>query len=160
MRHALVRVGLALASAAALAACRDSTATSSPAPEWRIYALQSVAGQPLPFVESASGGDTTTLLGEMLRLRTDGTAMRATTVRVVNGGTPTVSSYSGLWSYRTSGPQLTLDPICGPGALCIVGDSGTISDAEITLVSRARPDGPVWRYARAISDPAAVGGDR
>ena len=76
MRHALVRVGLALASAAALAACRDSTATSSPAPEWRIYALQSVAGQPLPFVESASGGDTTTLLGEMLRLRTDGTAWR------------------------------------------------------------------------------------
>lgn len=160
MRRAFVRLGVALSLAVALAACRDSTGTTQPAPEWRIYVLQSVAGQPLPFVEYASGSDTTTLLGEMLRLRTDGTAMRATTVRVVNGGTPTVSSYSGLWSYRASGTQLTLDPICGPGALCIMGDSGTISDAELTLVSRARPDGPAWRYTRAISDPPAVAGER
>ena len=63
MRHASVRIALAFAVASAPAACGGDSTTGPPVTA-RVYVLQSLNGQPLPYLEFASGADTTVLLNE------------------------------------------------------------------------------------------------
>jgi hypothetical protein len=153
MRHAFVRVVYALAlvgSGAAVAACGGNTDVSTGPPvAGRVYVLQSVNGQPLPYDVFASGGDTTAVLNETITLRDDGTATRAQTIRTVsNGGPGTLSTSVGHYTYTVSGTEIVLQYSCPGGAMCIAAPRGTITDVELALLVGGTTESPTWRYTR------------
>lgn len=155
MRHAFVRrAAIALAIAGVAAACgRDSTAPKT-VPEFRSYVLTGVDDGPLPYYRQATtAGDTVAVLAETLALRTDGTATRSSIVRtVVAGGSATTGTATAEYSYQVSGAQLTLVPKCPPGALCVRGETGTMTASGLTLQQIDSPGAPVLRYTLMMPD--------
>jgi hypothetical protein len=148
------RVALVLLCTGAAAACGHSDPTPPPASESATYLLKNIDGQGLPvIVQANAGGDTLTVIGEGLTLGPNGRATRTRTVRqVVAGGAPTVTTSSGQYTYQLTGTQITLAPVCPPGAASVRGESGTISAAALSLATEGVAGAPVWGYTRIGPD--------
>ncbi|HET7458760.1 MAG TPA: hypothetical protein VFJ74_14020 [Gemmatimonadaceae bacterium] len=153
MPHTLVRrAALTFAVLGTLAACNHDSTGPKVVPEYRSYVLQSVGGAPLPYYQEATtAGDTVTILAETVSLRTDGTATRTSLVRtVVGGGSGSTGTQSGTFGYQISGSQITLVPQCGPGANCIPGFGGTITDGQLSFRAINQPEAPLYVYGRIL----------
>lgn len=151
MHRALVRAALALAVAGAATACGDES-TTQPITTTRYYLLKSIDGKPLPYnLEADPAAPKVFVVYDGLTLRADGTASRTRTIREVTASMDQTTTQTGSYTYQLSGTRITLLPNCPPGAMCVPGEEGTISDSQLTL-NLDSPTAKVWTYARMMPD--------
>ena len=156
MRRDLVRIVVAIASlVGATAACSDA---AGPALVGREYGLETIDGQALPLIVSATtSGDTTWLIGEHVDFESGGRATRTSYYRAVVGSGPgTITQSGSTYAYQVRGAQVSLQPICPANASCIAGFTGTLSDQRLVLSQQYAPEGTVWVYERATIGIADV----
>jgi hypothetical protein len=154
MRVALVRAVLALTVAAAATACGKES-TTQPKTTTRYYLLKSIDGGPLPYnLGTDPAGPKVFVVYDALTLKSDGTASRTRTIREVAGSMDETTTQTGSYTYHVSGTRITLVPGCPPGAMCVPGEVGTISEEQLTLSLNLdnTPPSPVWQYTRIAPD--------
>lgn len=102
------------------------------------YALISVDGAPTPEVVSAEGEHVTTVLGDTLTFRRDGTAIRRLTFKRQTVGKPQFDqtfALSDTTLYTVNGLELTrrYRTPCPPNAGCIIPEPATITPSALTM---------------------------
>ena len=129
---------LAFLLALVLAACGSST---EPEPIWGIYNLQTVAGQPLPYVIYQEGADKFEITAGHWRLNSDMTCHQDLTFRVTEDGVVTIETDTGYWTlFTVSGSSLTFTS-SGPGGFTL---TGSLVGKTLTLIE----EGVVFVYVK------------
>ena len=125
---------LAIALALTAGACTDDKSPTEVSTEVTgTYRLQTVNGQPLPFVLFNSGGFSTSITAQSLTLNNNGSFSQTTTFRDVTPEGTTTEQLSSTGTYSRSGSTITFNL---PATQEDPADSfsGTISGNTITLV--------------------------
>ena len=97
-----------------LAACGSST---EPEPIWGTYNLQTVEGQPLPYVLIQDEAGMLDITAGYMWLSSDMTFSRALTFRATVDGVVTTYTEYRTGTFRVSGSSLTLWPAIGIGSV-------------------------------------------
>ena len=96
----------AAAALVLLAACKDSTAPDPGLPG--TYTLRTIAGQPLPWPQFPSEGDTAWVLGGTYTFQADDTFVETYDYRYVRDGTVELRHYVNDGEYRMIGDSLRM----------------------------------------------------
>jgi hypothetical protein len=117
--------------------CGDST---SPAdnPLLGIWRLQTVSGQPIPYVLEQSAGRKVELTGETVTLLATGRQTMVTSFRVTEGGNVSLEDVPAPGSYTVNQSTLTLrfDADSDIYTAIVNGDTMTIDDIGLTFLYR------------------------
>ena len=117
-------------------ACDDGTGPRNNIPgTWR---LETVSGQPLPFILEQDGATTVKLTGETITLLESGSMNMVTSFRVTEGATVTTESYTGPGTYSIAGSTVSMTFIEDGSTLVatVNGDLMTLDDIGLTFVYR------------------------
>jgi hypothetical protein len=126
-------VGLALTMG-----CHDTTAP--PAPNSRLYILESIRGQPLPTIASAGAGDTVTMLWSTITLDPVGNAVEVVHRRQAYLTFPAEeTTYAQRYEYRITGDSITVGSFQRCVDLCASNRVGLLSDSTIALTVGYNP---------------------
>lgn len=126
---------LALLLPIAVLSCKDSSGPDDLLGMWR---LETVSGQPIPFVLEQDGQRKVELTGETVELLSSGRQTMVTSFRVTEGGTVFTESIPAPGNYTVNGSTLTLtfDNDTDTYTAIVNGDMMTIDDIGLRFVYR------------------------
>ena len=133
-------------------ACSDST--SPPRLASGLYVLESVNGQGVPAIVSASQIDTSFLLSATLTLDGAGHGVRSEHWRYVYQPNPVEEgTFTANVEYRITGDNITVGSFqpCPANANCEGNKVGKITSTTLTLAYANNPTAPVFLYRIAPS---------
>lgn len=132
----LRRYLLSLLTCAVILSCSDASG-----PDNRLlgtWRLQTVSGQPIPYILEQDGARTVELTGETVTLLASGRQTMVTSFRVTEGANVFTESIPAPGSYTVNGSTLTLRFDSDPDIYTAIvnGDTMTIEDIGLIFVYR------------------------